>query len=93
MAALRASPARPVRHTAVRRKRRRKLGVVQLQALDQVGVGHRPRGGPWLAGGERWGPSRAFTGQASWQRSQPNAQVPISGRSSTGMAPRCSMVR
>ena len=92
-AQLRASPARPARHTAVPRNRCSNSASVSPRHSTRSGNGTGPDTVVADRASSGAGARRALMGHASWHRSQPNAHVPISGRSSSGIAPRCSMVR
>ena len=59
---------------------------------DRAGRAPGPAERRAAAGSARAG-AAALNGQTSWHTSQPNTRVPISGRSSRGIGPRCSIVR
>src|SRR5690606_17308655 len=62
------------------------------------GNGSTPNGGSpgprdVNAGSDEGEENLRLKGHPSWQMSQPNTRLPINGRSSRGIAPRCSLVR
>ena len=87
---LRSSPRRLVRNRGVPANRDLKAASSRPSHSTRSG---RARSARWWA--RSMNPSRAkrFQGQAARQSSQPKMRSPMAGRRSSGMEPRCSMVR
>src|SRR5690606_37415086 len=108
-ATLRRKPARPARRTGEPRENPShpdsSIDMRSISEGDAVPGCHPSEGNDSTPNGGSPGPRAAkagsddgvenlmLNGHTSWQMSQPNTRLPINGRSSRGIAPRCSVVR
>ena len=90
MAKFRCQPSKPVRLIGDPSVRLRNSSSVHINSSVNFAWSKPWRG---LKSSSFVAPGARFHGQASWQSSQPNTLLPISGRNSGAMLPLCSIVK